>query len=324
MPLENVGAGIGEMIILLTHLIGSKGRIFALDLPEMQFHPHAQRMLLNVLKEHTANNQIIIVTHSALLLNPKELENIVIIREKNGTAYTYQLPSKYFTETESKKLERFLLTDNKDFFFSRAVVTVEGPTELGAMPVFSEALDNDCNIHGVSFVKTGKHFGLFVKLLKGLDFPYCVMVDKDAIINIEGSIQIGKKRVKTSPVFCNLDKLGLFKKDLGKIAKFETEIFEKIVNNKQRFFYPDIFFGEMRDMAKKYGVYVLPSDFEGVLKDESYEKLLTEAAHIADSKVVQGRFVAEQIVENEKDIPLEFVNVVRAVQELLTNPKESK
>ncbi len=52
MPIENVGAGIGEMIILLTHLIQSRDMIFGLDLPEMQFHPHAQRLLLKVLEEH--------------------------------------------------------------------------------------------------------------------------------------------------------------------------------------------------------------------------------------------------------------------------------
>jgi len=103
MPIENVGAGIGEMIIILTHLVYSKDLIFGLDLPEMQFHPHAQRLLLKVLEENSKNNQILIVTHSPMLLNPKKLENIVIIREQNGASFVSQLPDGYFTEDERKK-----------------------------------------------------------------------------------------------------------------------------------------------------------------------------------------------------------------------------
>jgi predicted ATP-dependent endonuclease of OLD family len=324
MPLENVGAGVGEMIILLTHLIGSKGLIFALDLPEMQFHPHAQRMLLSVLEKHTKNNQIILVTHSALLLNPEELENIVIIREKNGTALAYQLPNNYFTETESKKLERFLLTDTKDFFFSKAVLLVEGPTEIGAMPVFSDYLGVDCNLKGVSIVQTGKHFGLFVKLLRGFDFPFFVMVDKDTVINIEQSIQVGNRRIDTSPVFCNLHKIGLLEKeDLKQIASFESKIYEKVVRKNKKRFYPEELFEELRMLALKYNVYVLSSDFEGVLKKEGYNKLLKEANSIADSKVIQGRIVAEQIVEKRDEIPKDFARVIYAVKKLIAPNEKS-
>jgi hypothetical protein len=167
-------------------------------------------------------------------------------------------------------------------------------------------------------VPTGKHFGLFVKLLKGLGFPLSVMVDKDAVINIEQSIKVGDKRVDTSSVFSNLYKIGfLAKEDLQRITEFESEIIEKFVLNKKKRFYPEKLFKEMKEMALKYKVYILSSDFEGVLKKEGYKELLSEAASIADSKVIQGRFVAERIVEEGKDIPAEVRAVNNTTKELV-------
>jgi putative ATP-dependent endonuclease of OLD family len=315
MPIENVGAGIGEMIILLTHLIASKDVIFGLDLPEMQFHPHAQRLLLKILEEHAKSNQIIMVTHSPLLLNPKNLKNIVIIRERKGKSVASQLEDKHFTKDELIIIERLLLSDKMDFFFSRATLIVEGPTEVGAMPLFSEKIGFDFDTNGISIIKmNGNHFGLWDKLLNGFDIPHAVMCDKDAIMNIDGSIKCKGTKVKTSPVFCSLNTSNrLSGEDKEKILDFQKQI----INVDEKESYPETLFVKLKTLVETYNVFVLSSDFEGILEEKGFGKFLKEASSISRSKVIQGRIVAEKIIKQEEAIPSEFVDVIRSLENLI-------
>lgn len=310
VPIDRVGAGIGEMAILLTHLIASEEMIFGLDMPELHLHPHSQRLLLGILKEYSKNNQILIVTHSPLFLEPTEMDNTIIVREQDGETTVTQLPEKYFDKEERIKLQRHLDVYNRDFFFSRAALVVEGETEVGAMPIFSKAVGKDFDIHGISLIRTGKHFGIFIKLLRGLGFPYFVMCDRDALMNIEESIEVNKRKIKTSPVFYNLSKINLLQEEHKKrILEFESEISN--INSKE--VYDDRIFNELNALARVYDVYVLPSDFEGVLRRSGYKKLLKKAETISDSKVTRGRFVAEEILRQNRKVPKEFVNVIDAI-----------
>ncbi len=315
VPIENVGAGIGEMIILLTLLTEAKGLLVGLDLPEMQFHPHAQRLLLKVLEKHSVNNQIIVVTHSPTLLNPKKLYNIIIIREQNGRSFSSQLPNNHFTNKEKAKLERLLLNNTGDFFFSRATLIVEGPTETGAMPIFSGALDVDFDMLGISLLKMeGNYFGLWDKLLSGFEIPHATMCDKDALLHIDGHINCGNNKVKTSSVFCSLMKANhLSNEDKKKLSEVQS----KIINGDNET-YPESLFEELKAIVEKYNVYVLPSNFEGVLIDNGFGEVLREASSISRSKAIQGRFVAERILAESNRVPSEFVKVINAVKKLAT------
>lgn len=235
VPIDFVGAGIGEMIILLTHLIASEEMVFGLDLPELHFHPHSQRLLLGILKEQSENNQILIVTHSPLLVEPSEIDDIMIVREERGETIVTQLPEYYFSKEEELKLQRHLDIYNREVFFSRGTLIVEGETEVGAMPIFSKALEKDFDKYGISLVRTGKHFGVFIKLVEGLNIPYLVMCDRDVLMNIEKSIEWNGRKIKTSPVFYNLSKKNMLPPVYSEYAKTILEFESKIssVDNKE-------------------------------------------------------------------------------------------
>jgi len=312
VPVDRVGAGIGEIVILLTHLVATEEGVFGLDMPELHLHPHSQRLLLEFLKEHSKNNQILIVTHSPLFLDPTYTDNMMLVREFKGETIVTQLPEKYLDKEEKIRLQRHLDIFNREFVFSRASLIVEGPTELGAMPIFSKALKKDFYKYGVSLIRTGKHFGLFVKLLEGLFFPYFVMSDRDALMHIEGSIKVKRRKVKTSPVFYNLSKIDLLvQKDKKKISSFESEITR--FDNKEK--YPDELFNELSALARKYDIYVLPSDFEGVIRRSGYGNLLKKAETVSDSKVMCCRLVAEKILQDNLEVPKEFADIINAVTE---------
>jgi len=51
VPIENVGAGISELLTLLTNLVTLRGHIFVIEEPELHLHPHAKRKLANFIKK---------------------------------------------------------------------------------------------------------------------------------------------------------------------------------------------------------------------------------------------------------------------------------
>jgi len=158
VSIERVGAGIGEIITLITNMIASDNMVFGLDAPELHLHPQAQRLLLTMLEEYSKNNQFIIVTHSPIFLDTQKLENVIVARDNEGATCFAQLPDNCFNEEEKQKLQRYLDAFNKEFFFSRSVFVVEGETELGALPIFAGSLNIDFDCSGMSLVRTGKHF----------------------------------------------------------------------------------------------------------------------------------------------------------------------
>jgi len=317
LPIENVGAGIGEMIFLLTLLIASKDLIFGLDLPEIQFHPHTQRTLQKVLEENSKHNQIIVITHSPILLSPEKIENISIIKEETKGVGVKHLPEDYFENEEKMKIERILQISGKEFFFSRAALLVEGPTETGALPLFAQDMGKDFDILGISIICTGKYFALLAKLLQGFDIPYVVITDNDALMYIEDRIKINGVGVRTSPVFANLSKLRqLSENELRLISNFQSKIVKIQVKNKDLESYSTDIYGELNVIANKHNVKVLSSDFEGILRSNGCQQLLNDATSVSDSKVIQGRFVAEKIIQQKMKIPQEFAGPINNVAEL--------
>jgi putative ATP-dependent endonuclease of the OLD family len=307
VPIDRVGAGIGEVVTLLTHLIGSQDMILGIDMPELHLHPHAQRSLLRLLEDNSKYNQIIVATHSPIFLNTKKLENITVIRDLDGCAKINQITANFFSPDEKNRLEKCLDAFNKDFFFSRKVFMVEGETELGALPVFGKFLKKDFDTFGISLVRTGKHFGLFAKLANALEYGYIIQCDKDAVMNIENSINISGKKVKTSPVFASLAISGkLTTDDENNLLELQNQIIQ--VENK--LYYKEELFSRLQSMAEGYNTMVLSADFEGILTMNGYGQFMKDANAISSSKVTCGRIVAEKIVESNLKVPEEFSRII--------------
>lgn len=77
--------------------------------------------------------------------------------------------------------------------------------------------------------------------------------------------------------------------------------------------YPDDLFEDLSRISSKHEVYVLPLDFEGVFKRGGYGSILRQAQKLSRSKVIRGRYVAEQIVEKGDVIPKEFCEVIERI-----------
>jgi putative ATP-dependent endonuclease of OLD family len=308
IPIENVGAGIGEIIILVTHLIASRENIFGLEMPELHFHPHLQRLLRKFLDEHSLENQFVVTTHSPFFINENDIENLILVKDIRGVVSILTMPQNFLSPRDKFRIARQLDANTKELFFARKILLVEGETELGAFPIFAKYLEKDFDLQGISVVKSGKHFALFARLLKLYKTPFLVVVDRDALMEIFKTVKIddvkGRANVKTSAIFYNLWKADLIKKkDLNFLAKIEPQI----TNGR----YPENVFDQLKKISLGYNVYVLSSDFENVLKsDVNIRAIFDQAKKFSDSKVVMGRFIAEKIMRNQLKLPKEFSEIM--------------
>jgi predicted ATPase len=176
-----IGAGIIQSLHLLTHLIAHKDKVLFLDHPELHLHPHAQRRLATFV-EKEKDRQTIIITHSPYFIDLNKDSNITRFVQIDAQTEIFEPPQDYFKFEDYSKLEQFLDIDTKELFFASKVLLVEGPTELGALPIFSLKMDYNFDEYGVSVINIGgKHnFKFFVKLCKGFGIPYFIIADKDA------------------------------------------------------------------------------------------------------------------------------------------------
>lgn len=176
-----LGAGILETLLLLTHLIAHKDKVLCIDHPELHLHPHAQRGLESFI-EGSKESQVLIITHSPYFVNLNKNSGILRFVQKDAQTKIIEALQNYFTDDDFLKFEQFLDVDIKELFFARKVLLVEGPTELGALPIFASQNGYNLDENGVSVINVGgkETFEIFVKLCVGFDIPYFIVADNDA------------------------------------------------------------------------------------------------------------------------------------------------
>jgi hypothetical protein len=303
-PVSSVGAGIAEVVVFLAHLIASDAMVFGLDLPELHLHPHAQRLLLRTIREHSAGNQIVIVTQSPFFISSESISALTVVKKEAGKTSIHQLPHNYFDPYELQGIARHLELWGRDLFFSRGVLVVEGHTELGAFPVLAVSVDLDFDRSGVTITPLGgKHFGLLVKMLRGFSIPWLVVSDRDALMNVDQSIDISGQRVDTSVVLSHLYNLGLLAtSEIGIIRQLS------VIGTGDAKRYDGEAYAQLNAVARGHDVYVLDPDFEGVLEKAVWGQC-TAPTTLPSSKILRGRFLAEEVVKRNA-VPSEFREIV--------------
>lgn len=95
-----ISDGTLRYIILLSILLNKQGgQLVGLDEPEGRLHPDMIHSISEMIKSVSLNRQLIVATHSPLLLNDFELEDILIF-EKNEENST--IVKRYFEEDFSQ------------------------------------------------------------------------------------------------------------------------------------------------------------------------------------------------------------------------------
>lgn len=186
LPIQLHGAGTWETLVVAEALVESDGRFVILDEPALTLHPTWQRTVRTRIQD--SDSAFLIITHSADLVGMQsndQLSRILRFENESGETKIHRFPSDLSNEEASRIVQEFSLsTDAVSLLFARAVVLLEGETELGALPRWFE----NCRAAGtnmrptdrdIAFYSVGgdRNFRTLIRVLDSLAIPWVLICD---------------------------------------------------------------------------------------------------------------------------------------------------
>lgn len=164
--------------------------------PELYLHPRSQRILFQTLAEISAENQVIVTTHSPLFFSPGVTASFVRVVKEPATPKPIGrlFPISFSLEPDNAEVFRLARFENADAaFFSRRVVLIEGESDDTFLKHVAKLLNPRwCfDTHSISLVRvSGKgNFKKFRRFFEAFGIDVKVATDVDALF--EGYQHLG-------------------------------------------------------------------------------------------------------------------------------------
>ncbi len=187
---------IGELVNLYCQILGAEeNAIVGIEEPE-NLDPNLTRQFIHTVKGLGFHHQFFIASHSPLLINEADLQDIWVLRKERTRTHVFKMK-------ESTVL-RALLNDfhlrPSDIFMARGLVFVETRTERKAFPIWAEKIGLNFGRLGLSIIPIyGKatksyHFPVWINTAEQLGLPYYFVLNKS--LTEQGStMKIFKEKV---------------------------------------------------------------------------------------------------------------------------------
>lgn len=151
---EGAGEGVVSLMFIADALRDLRpGSVLVIDEPELSLHPEAIRRLRDLLSEKARRHQIVVLTHSPLLVDWHDIANggrVARIHKVDGESRVSQ-PSKEILRTLSKQAGCWRTPHtlgsnaNEVFFLRDQVIIVEGQEDIALFPTVLEQLGVELN-----------------------------------------------------------------------------------------------------------------------------------------------------------------------------------
>ena len=180
-----------------------KPMIFAIEEPELYLHPQSQRVMFDVLKNISQEDQVIFCTHSTFFVDMGMYKSISIVKKGNlekGSEikqYIDDIFTDHVEKNEFKLLNEFD-PERNELFFAKKVILVEGDKEKVVFPLVARKM----GIYNPEFTIVecaGKsNIPFFIKVLNAFEISYVVVHDVDPQKDTSKLNEVIKKCVDSS------------------------------------------------------------------------------------------------------------------------------
>ena len=337
--LKEWGSGTKSLAVIAMYranaLLEEESIVLGIEEPETNLHPQAQKRFIHSLRNelHDNETQTIFTTHSTVLVDELQHEDIILIRRKKDSKRGFksvlsQLQKNFWEKygLEEFKHYQFFNYKNSDFFFSKYVVIGESKNDIQVIKKLIESKIQNV-IADVSFLELG---GIeFLKypyfLLKELEIPYMMVVDKDVFFDYKNGKVDESRDVKSGlPKYKyemkdNIVLKDIFKTDqeMRKIERLNSQGYKKIVDEIKKYNILSMNYClEMDLMCSKRAreIYYMEKNILPEHKTQKYI-LVNQKKAIKDIKIIMK--IMDELVGNS--YPISYKKIKAAIIEDITN-----
>lgn len=337
--LKEWGSGTKSLAVIAMYranaLLEEESIVLGIEEPETNLHPQAQKRFIHSLRNelHDNETQTIFTTHSTVLVDELQHEDIILIRRKKDSKRGFksvlsQLQKNFWEKygLEEFKHYQFFNYKNSDFFFSKYVVIGESKNDIQVIKKLIESKIQNV-IADVSFLELG---GIeFLKypyfLLKELEIPYMMVVDKDVFFDYKNGKVDESRDVRSGlPKYKyemkdNIVLKDIFKTDqeMRKIERLNSQGYKKFVDEIKKYNILSMNYClEMDLMCSKRAreIYYMEKN---ILPEHQTQKyiLVNQKKAIKDIKIIMK--IMDELVGNS--YPISYKKIKAAIIEDITN-----
>ena len=197
IPLKYQSRGIKNLLLLvaLKDNIDSNSILFLEEI-EQNIEPHLQRKIIKSFK-NKLENQVFITTHSPEIVKQFDFRNIYLM--KSGKIKSIPKIDEVIDRGFEKLVERQAKHEIVSGMFAKGVLLVEGESEKGGLPIFSDVVDYGIEEYGVELIYCNGKSNLvnYTKFYESIDIPVISLLDNDSDIQSD----LNKLKGSKCPIF---------------------------------------------------------------------------------------------------------------------------
>lgn len=336
--LKDCGSGVISTAIIAMHLylaeMNHSNVVFGIEEPEINLHPQAQKELIANMIKHQNLGQLIITTHSPIIIDQLSHHKIVLVRKsvddtKHPTSKLTQLKESFYQDNNLKEYQynQFFSIKNSDFFYSKLVIISESKNDSQVINHILNMYDIDLIKNGITILNLGgvKNFKYPYYLFKELEIPNVLVVDKDLFLPYKNRNKAEDSR--DSNGFPEYSKESYLKKFIRKVVKEDTVKFAKF-----KLVFAENKHGAILDFLEQYNIVCMRYNLECDIiasskgREEYYNRLGVSGQNKSSEYLLRNRLVDVKKIENmmyvveklnKTDLPFSFRRIPKVVNKVL-------